>query len=146
MCAAYAAVSTASPELSGWAVRLPSTAVLCGASSCHVGHVGGSSGRPVTSAPAARSSSQAASASRPGKNEASLDHYQVRQYTAWYRYVTLAMFALAWLAVTRAELAEPGQPGGTADSSLTTTANEIRHLFTTVCGPPPDEKHNRRWS
>jgi hypothetical protein len=37
-----------------------------------------------------------------GKNEAGLDHYQVRLYKAWYRYITLAMLALAWLAVTRA--------------------------------------------
>jgi SRSO17 transposase len=28
-----------------------------------------------------------------GKNEAGLDHYQVRLYRAWYRYVTLAMLA-----------------------------------------------------
>ena len=40
------------------------------------------------------------------KNEAGLDHYQVRLYKAWYRYVTLAMLALAWLAVTRAALAD----------------------------------------
>jgi SRSO17 transposase len=33
-----------------------------------------------------------------------LDHYQVRQYPAWYRHVTLAMVALAFLAVTRARL------------------------------------------
>ena len=50
-----------------------------------------------------------------GKNEAGLDHYQVRLYKAWYRYVTLAMLALAWLAVTRAALADPTagrrQPG-----------------------------------
>jgi SRSO17 transposase len=39
---------------------------------------------------------------------AGLDHYQVRLYKAWYRYVTLAMLALAWLAATRAELAAPG--------------------------------------
>jgi SRSO17 transposase len=37
------------------------------------------------------------------KNETGLDHYQVRLYKAWYRYVTLAMLALAWLAVTRAD-------------------------------------------
>jgi SRSO17 transposase len=36
-----------------------------------------------------------------GKNDAALDHYQVRRYPPWYRYVTLAMLALAWLAVTR---------------------------------------------
>jgi hypothetical protein len=54
--------------------------------------------------------------------------------------------ALAWLAATRAELAAPEQPGGTPHSWLTTSANEIRRLFTALCGPPPDEQHVRRWS
>jgi hypothetical protein len=57
-----------------------------------------------------------------------MDHYQVRSWRAWHAHVTLSMLALAWLAVTRAELAEPGQPEGTSDSSLTTSANEIRRL------------------
>jgi SRSO17 transposase len=34
------------------------------------------------------------------KNETALDHYQVRKLSAWYRHVTLAMCAHAWLAVT----------------------------------------------
>jgi hypothetical protein len=34
------------------------------------------------------------------ENETALDHYQVRTHTAWYRHVTLAMCAHAWLAVT----------------------------------------------
>ena len=29
------------------------------------------------------------------KGEVGLDHYQVRQYLAWYRHITLAMTALA---------------------------------------------------
>jgi SRSO17 transposase len=41
------------------------------------------------------------------KGEVGLDHYQVRQYGAWYRHVTLAMTALAFLAVTRAGLEDP---------------------------------------
>jgi len=36
------------------------------------------------------------------KNEAGLDHYQVRRYDAWYRHATLAMLAHAYLAVTAA--------------------------------------------
>ena len=36
------------------------------------------------------------------KNETGLDHYQVRRYDAWYRHVTLAMLAHAYLAVTAA--------------------------------------------
>ena len=34
------------------------------------------------------------------KNEAGLDHYQVRRYDAWYRHATLAVLAHAYLAVT----------------------------------------------
>ena len=41
------------------------------------------------------------------KGEVGLDHYQVRQYLAWYRHVTLAMAALAFLAVTRAQVTNP---------------------------------------
>ena len=53
---------------------------------------------------------------RAAKNEAALDHYQVRKHIAWYRHVTLAMCALAWLAVTAAghpphRLASSGGPG-----------------------------------
>jgi SRSO17 transposase len=73
-----------------------------------------------------------------GKNEAGLDHYQVRLYKAWYRYVTLAMLALAWLAVTRAALAD--------GAVLVSSANEIRRMFTAICAPPPDEQHARSWS
>lgn len=36
------------------------------------------------------------------KNEVGLDHYQVRRYDAWYRHITLAMLAAAFLAVTAA--------------------------------------------
>lgn len=36
------------------------------------------------------------------KNEAGLDHYQVRSWRAWYAHVTLSMLALAWLAATKA--------------------------------------------
>jgi SRSO17 transposase len=36
------------------------------------------------------------------KGEVGLDHYQVRRYDAWYRHITLACFAHAYLTVTRA--------------------------------------------
>ena len=35
------------------------------------------------------------------KGEAGLDNYQVRLYHAWYRHITLAMLALAFLAAMR---------------------------------------------
>lgn len=38
------------------------------------------------------------------KNEVGLDHDEVRHWTGWYRHITLAMWALAFLTVTRAEV------------------------------------------
>ena len=43
------------------------------------------------------------------KNEAGLDHYQVRSWRAWYAHITLSMLALAWLSATRAQAAK-GEP------------------------------------
>jgi SRSO17 transposase len=43
------------------------------------------------------------------KNEAGLDHYQVRTWRAWYAHITLSMLALAWLAAARAH-AVKGEP------------------------------------
>src|SRR5512142_1093456 len=43
------------------------------------------------------------------KNEAGLASYQMRDYTAWYRHITLAMLAHAYLSATRA-IAEKGEP------------------------------------
>jgi SRSO17 transposase len=36
------------------------------------------------------------------KNEAGLDHYQVRTWRAWHAHITLSMLALAWLSGTKA--------------------------------------------
>ena len=46
------------------------------------------------------------------KNEVGLDEYQVRKYDAWYRHMTLAMFAHTFLAVTayQAKKGDPLQP------------------------------------
>ena len=56
------------------------------------------------------------------KQEAGLDNYQVRKYDAWYRHITLAMLALAFLAV----MAAISQKG-------------VRALWTTS-GPRKDEQ------
>jgi SRSO17 transposase len=50
------------------------------------------------------------------KNEAGLASYQVRNYTAWYRHITLAMLAHAYLSATRA-IAEKGAPQPELSSS-----------------------------
>ncbi|WP_406318296.1 IS701 family transposase [Streptosporangium sp. NBC_01639] len=90
---------------------------------------------------------------RTGKNEAVLDRYQVRLYPAWYRYMTLAMLALAFLAVTRATLAgEPNPPDhdhmttGSVGHTIVISANEIRRLFASLTRPSIDEHHIRHWS
>ena len=38
------------------------------------------------------------------KGEVGLDHYEVRRWDGWYRHMTLALFALAYLAVLRTHL------------------------------------------
>ncbi len=49
------------------------------------------------------------------KGEVGLDHYEVRRWDGWYRHMTLAMFALAYLAVLRAHLqAQQAQTGPAA--------------------------------
>ncbi|WP_449657850.1 IS701 family transposase [Streptomyces lancefieldiae] len=47
------------------------------------------------------------------KNEAGLDHYQVRQYPAWYRHITLAMAAAAHLTAVRTTTGEKGETAAT---------------------------------
>jgi SRSO17 transposase len=49
------------------------------------------------------------------KGEVGLDHYQVRRYDAWYRHITLACLAHAYLTVTRA--ATDGEKRGSAIST-----------------------------
>jgi SRSO17 transposase len=43
------------------------------------------------------------------KNEAGLDHYQVRTWRAWYAHITLSMLALAWLAGAKTQVIQ-GEP------------------------------------
>ena len=48
------------------------------------------------------------------KGEVGLDHYEVRHWVGWYRHMTLAMLALAYLAIIRAHLGDVAQKGGPA--------------------------------
>ena len=64
------------------------------------------------------------------KNEAGLDHYQVRTWRAWYAHITLALLAAGYLAVTRAhehhrqDAADQGEKGdpGSAVATITPAA------------------------
>jgi SRSO17 transposase len=43
------------------------------------------------------------------KGEVGLDHYEVRRWPGWYRHITLALLAHAYLTVTRAQAVEKGE-------------------------------------
>jgi len=45
------------------------------------------------------------------KGEVGLDQYEVRRWVGWYRHMTLALLAHAYLTVTRAQAAAPAQKG-----------------------------------
>jgi hypothetical protein len=79
-----------------------------------------------------------------GKCLAGLDEHQVRCYTSWSRWVTLAMLAHAFLAVVRAaEHAHHPGPG----ELIPLTCNEIQRLFTTlVVRPVHHAAHRLGWS
>jgi SRSO17 transposase len=51
------------------------------------------------------------------KGQVGLDHYQVRRYDAWYRHITLACWAHAFLTVTRATAYDPKAQARTCTAS-----------------------------
>jgi len=74
------------------------------------------------------------------KGQVGLDHYQVRNWTAWHRHITLAMLALASLTALAADAA-PERPHDAhhpvpSHDPITLTVPEIRHLLAAVLGPP----------
>jgi SRSO17 transposase len=79
------------------------------------------------------------------KGLAGLDEHQVRRYTSWARWVTLAMTAHAFLAVIRAteHTHHPAPP-----ELVPLSCNEIQHLFITLISQPAthDTAHRLGWS
>jgi SRSO17 transposase len=72
-----------------------------------------------------------------------LDEHQVRRWTSWYRWVTLAMLASAFLTITAAsEHACQPAPAG----QIPLTRNEIAHLLATLTSPTRDAGHRMHWS
>ncbi|WP_405412993.1 IS701 family transposase [Streptomyces decoyicus] len=74
------------------------------------------------------------------KGQGGLDHYQVRNWTAWHRHITLAMLALAFLAAaaddarpSRAE--DPNRPTRSSEP-IDLTVPEIRSLISVLFRPP----------
>ncbi|MFE2061971.1 IS701 family transposase [Streptomyces sp. NPDC059467] len=79
-----------------------------------------------------------------GKGLAGLDQHQVRRWTSWHRWVTLAMLAHAFLTVVRAdEHARYPKP----DGLIPLTCNEIQRLFIAlVVRPAHGTVHRLAWS
>jgi SRSO17 transposase len=73
-----------------------------------------------------------------------LDQHQLRRWRSWYRWVTLAMLAYAFLVVASVtERAQHPAPPG----MIELTCNEIQHLFAAlVAAPVADTGHRLRWS
>ncbi|MFJ8856694.1 IS701 family transposase [Streptomyces sp. NPDC102437] len=84
------------------------------------------------------------------KTLAGLDEHQVRRWDSWHRWVTLALLAHAFLAVTAA-LERQRQPltddRTSLDGLAPLTCNEIQRLFTALIPlPARDLAHRLRWS
>jgi len=79
-----------------------------------------------------------------GKGLCGLDQHQVRRWRSWYRWVTLAMLAHAFLVVAAvAEHTRHPPPSGL----IGLTCNEVQHLFAALVIPPvADAAHRLRWS
>ncbi|MFK0284666.1 IS701 family transposase [Streptomyces sp. NPDC090499] len=72
-----------------------------------------------------------------------LDEHQFRRWTSWHRWVTLAMLAHAFPAVTAAT-ERHDRPA--RDDLIPLTGNEIHHLFAALIGPVHGLAHRLRWS
>ena len=79
-----------------------------------------------------------------GKGLCGLDEHQVRRWRSWYRWVTLAMLAYAFLVVAAVtQHARHPPPLGL----IPLTCNEIQHLFAALARQPTrDRTHRLRWS
>ncbi|MFB9575566.1 hypothetical protein ACFFTL_25630, partial [Streptomyces yanii] len=79
------------------------------------------------------------------KNECGLDQYEVRRYVGWYRHVTLAMLAHAFLTVTAHRAEEKGvQPVGRPRPSSSQWRRFGDSWQLVVPGPPHLRGHRGR--
>jgi SRSO17 transposase len=78
------------------------------------------------------------------KGLAGLDEHQVRTWTSWHRWVTLALLAAALLTIAAAA---ERQRDPDPDGQIPLTRNEIASLLTSLTIKPPDSpSHRLRWS
>lgn len=84
------------------------------------------------------------------KGQVGLDHYQVRGWKPWHRFVTLAMLALAILATLTAATADRTDPDphrhARPAGPIALTASEIRRLLNVLIRPAHDLAHLLHWS
>ena len=76
------------------------------------------------------------------KGEVGLDHYEVRKWPGWYRHITLALLAHAFLAVTRPGQRPRAHNGGHGSLSgglglLPLTVPEVRRLLVALVWTTP---------
>ena len=65
-----------------------------------------------------------------------LDQYEVRRWDGWYRHITLAMLAHAYLSVIKHQAMEQGEKGGyygPNEELIPMTVPEVRRLLTPPC-------------
>ncbi|WSC03408.1 transposase [Streptomyces scopuliridis] len=77
------------------------------------------------------------------KNECGLDQYEVRRYAGWYRHITLAMLAHAFLAATTHQAREKGGGTGETAGAIELTVAEVRRLLA-ACRPRPPHLRGHR--
>nr|WP_157744582.1 IS701 family transposase [Micromonospora viridifaciens] len=79
-----------------------------------------------------------------GKGQVGLDHYQVRGWTGWHRFITLAMLALAVLTILAATTAQ--QPDDDPQIIALTVAEIRRLLNAFILATPLPPAHTLHWS
>ncbi len=79
------------------------------------------------------------------KSQVGLDQHQVRRWQSWHRFTTLALAALAILAICTAQVGPTGDHG--QPDMIRLTINEIRRLMNALLIQPiRDLAHRLRWS
>jgi SRSO17 transposase len=87
-----------------------------------------------------------------GKGQTGLDEHQVRHWTSWQRFTTLALLALAILALCAADSTPADQPDPNSrehpcrPTLIPLTVNELRRLFNTFFATTHTIAHQLHWS
>jgi DDE superfamily endonuclease len=141
-----ASTTTASPPLARWQASTGSWSAATSAPASWPSTAAGCPARcrwpPWSGSPDNAGGSR--SALQTGKGLVGLDQHQVRRWRSWYRWVTLAMLAHAFLLVAAVtdQARDPAPPG-----LVKLTCNQVQHLFAAlVARPVGDAGHRLRWS